>query len=74
MFMARKGVKLMQRMTPKGIAKIYMEDHRSRESLGKPVPKLPNRSNRLTRIASQAEKIRQGMEQEAERQVPPNVA
>ena len=73
-FMGRKGLTVLQRMDPTYIARLYIEDHRKGGIQGKPAPQLPAPSNRLTRVARQAEKIRQGMEKEAARQAPPSVA
>jgi hypothetical protein len=72
-FMGRRGLKLIRRMDPKDIAKIYIDDHQDRERQGKAVPQLPDQSNWVSRIATQAKKIRQRME-EAAHQAPPSVA
>jgi len=59
--MARKGVKLWDRMDPKGIAADYRQDYKKRAEKGDFVPALPDISNRVERIATQVTKIREGM-------------
>ena len=73
-FMARLGLKTIRNMAKTDIARRYIQEHQARESQSKLGPQLPTPSNRLTRIAKQAEKIRQKMEEEAKRQMPPSVA
>jgi hypothetical protein len=63
-FMARKGVKLWDRMDPKGIAADYRQDYKKRAEKGDFVPALPDISNRVERIATQVTKIREGMRQQ----------